>query len=248
MKVLGIIPARYASTRFEGKPLADIKHKPMIQWVYEAVKTALDHVIVATDDVRIENTVKGFGGEVIMTSTAHETGTNRCLEAYQKYTAQTDVAFDVVINIQGDEPMLKATQINEIISCFKDPSTELATLVFPIKSAEELKAANDVFVVFTKQMNALYFSRSPIPHVRGVDLSEWTEHHQYYKHIGMYAYKPQALQAFAEMEKTDLEKTESLEQNRWLENDRSIKVGITNIQNLSVDTPQDLEEVKKAMQ
>ena len=247
MKIIGIIPARYGSTRFEGKPLADIHGKPMIQWVYEAAKKALKYVLVATDDERISNLVKSFGGEVVMTSSAHETGTNRCLEAYEIYVDKTQDPFDVVINIQGDEPMLKTEQIRQLTDCFNDPETKMATLIYPVKESKELQMQNDVYVVFTKQLEALYFSRSPIPHVRGVKPEDWPKHHQFYKHIGMYGYTPKALAEFAAMSKTSLERTENLEQNRWLENGKQIKVAITEIRNLSVDTPEDLREVKKAM-
>ena len=244
MKVLGIIPARYGSTRLEGKPLLDICGKPMIQRVYEQAKKQLQQVIVATDDERIFKAVSGFGGEVVMTSPNHNTGTNRCLEAYENFTKTNDVDFDVVINIQGDEPLLDPEQLRLLVSCFDDKTTELATLVIPAKEKDDLFSGG-VFVVLDKLKNALYFSRSVIPFVRDAEKSEWTTKHTFYKHVGMYAFKPKALHEFANLQQTSLEVAESLEQNRWLENGRKIKVAITDIETIAVDTQEDLEKVRK---
>ena len=252
MNVLGVIPARYGSTRLEGKPLLDICGKPMIQYVYEQAKKILSHVVVATDDKRIVKAVQDFGGEVVMTSSDHNTGTNRCLEALRVYTKRKDLKFDVVINIQGDEPLLDPEQIRLLISCFYDEltdfydrETEMATLIIPIKETDNTFADSGVFVVIDRHKNALYFSRSVIPFVRDTDKSEWQTKHTFYKHIGMYAFTPQTLIEFASLQQTELEVAESLEQNRWLENGKKIKVEITESEAIGVDTQEDLEKVRK---
>lgn len=232
MKVLGIIPARYHSTRLEGKPLAEIEGKTMIQHVYERASQALDEVLVATDDQRIFDEVESFGGKVVMTSSAHNTGTNRCLEAYR----QSGLTADVIVNVQGDEPLLEPAQLNEIVSCFEDDSVELATLAFP--SEEE----GGVYVILDKNGDALYFSRSEIPFHR----EERTT--QILKHVGMYAYTPKAIEEFAKMEQTALELAEHLEQLRWLENGKKIRVAITKYKTVAVDTPEDLERVRQLFQ
>jgi len=244
MNVLGIIPARYGSTRLEGKPLLDICGKPMIQHVYEQAKKILEHVIIATDDARILKAVQKFGGAAVMTSKDHNTGTNRCLEAYRVFKKKHDVKFDVIVNIQGDEPLLDPEQIRLLISCFDQRTTKMATLVIPVKKTETIVENEGVFVVIDKLKNALYFSRSMIPFVRDAEKSEWQTKHVFYKHIGMYAFKPQSLVAFASLQQTSLELAESLEQNRWLENGKKIKVEITDFQNIGVDTPEDLERVR----
>jgi len=244
MKFLGIIPARYASTRFPGKPLADIGGKPMIQRVYEQVQPCLDEVWVATDDERIQQAVLAFGGRVVMTSDQHRSGTDRCLEAAN--TIGSD--YDVVINIQGDEPFIQPEQIEALKACFTNkPKTVLATLVKPFTASdgwEALKNPNSPKVVLSDQGEALYFSRSIIPFVRGVDETTWLEHHTFYKHIGIYAYTMPTLAAIAALSPSNLEKTESLEQLRWLENGYRIQTAVTNIENLAVDTPEDLEQVR----
>ena len=244
MSILGIIPARYGSTRLEGKPLLDICGKPMIQHVYEQAKKALKHVVVATDDKRIEKVVLGFGGNVVLTSPNHKTGTNRCLEAYQFFTKQENLKVDIVVNIQGDEPLLSPRQISLLTSCFKDKNTLMATLIIPVKETDNLFKGG-VFVVIDKLKNALYFSRSVIPSVRDADKNEWQKKHTFYKHIGMYAFKPKSLVSFASLQQTSLEVAESLEQNRWLENGKNIKVEITTIETIGVDTLEDLERVRK---
>lgn len=245
MNILGVIPARYGSTRLEGKPLVDICGKTMIQRVYEQSKKVLSHVVVATDDERIEQAVKDFGGEVVMTSKEHSTGTNRCLEAYEIVQAKSEISFDAVINIQGDEPLLEPEQIRCLVSCFEDPKTELATLVMPVANEGDLFNESEVFVVFDNNKRALYFSRSVIPHIRGVHKTKWLQHHTFYKHLGMYGFTTASLKAFAEMEQTKLELTESLEQNRWLENGGVIKIEITQHDSIPVDTIDDLEKVRR---
>lgn len=245
MNILGVIPARYGSTRLEGKPLVDICGKTMIQRVYEQAKKVLKHVVVATDDVRIEQAVIGFGGEVVMTSTNHTTGTNRCLEAYETVQKDSAITFDAVINIQGDEPLLEPEQIRCLVSCFDDPKTELATLVMPVSNEGDLFNESEVFVVFDKNKRALYFSRSVIPHIRDVHKTKWLQHHTFYKHLGMYGFTTSSLKEFANLEQTKLELTESLEQNRWLENGGVIKIEITQHESIPVDTIDDLEKVRR---
>ncbi|UTW67193.1 3-deoxy-manno-octulosonate cytidylyltransferase [bacterium SCSIO 12643] len=245
MNTLGIIPARFGSTRLEGKPLADIEGKTMIQRVYEQASKAMDDVYVATDDQRIEQAVLDFGGQVVMTSPHHTTGTNRCLEAYQIIKTLSDKNFDVVINVQGDEPLLVPEQLNELISCFEDSRSEIATLITPVLRMDDLFNESEVFVVFNKEQFALYFSRAVIPHIHGTHKTKWMDHNTYYKHLGLYGYTPKALEQFARLPQTNLELTESLEQNRWIENGGNIKLAITQYDSIPVDTIDDLERVRK---
>lgn len=247
MEFLGIVPARYGSTRLEGKPLADINGKPMIQWVYEKARIALKHVVVATDDERILTAVKAFGGEAVMTSPDHTTGTNRCLEALEKASKNHEIDFDVVINIQGDEPMLHPEQVKSLIHCFDDPDAELATLVIPVTDPLDLENDSEVFVTFDKHHNALYFSRAVIPVVHGVVRDKWMDHTTFYKHLGLYGYSVKALKEFAALPPSKLELMEKLEQNRWMENGGKIKIGITEHQSIPVDTFEDLERIRKMM-
>lgn len=238
MSILGIIPARYASTRFPAKPLADLDGKSMIRRVYEQAKksTSLTKVIVATDHEEIYNHVVDFGGEVCMTSAHHASGTDRCYEVLSKESS----SFDYVINIQGDEPFIDPRQI-ELLASLLDGDTELATLVKRIDSVEQLFNPNLVKAVVNKNSEALYFSRSPIPYFRNMEQVEWVTHHAYYKHIGMYAYRNDILEKITRLEMSSLEKAESLEQLRWLENGYKIKVKETNIETMGIDTPEDLE-------
>ncbi len=245
MNVLGIIPARYGSVRLKGKPLIDLCGKPMIQHVYERAKKILNHVVVATDDKRIVSAVQNFGGEVVLTSPDHNTGTNRCLEAYRVYKKRADTTFDVIVNIQGDEPLLDPEQIRLLVSCFDNGRIPMATLVIPVEEDDDLKSG--VFVVIDKLKNALYFSRSVIPYLRDAKKADWPKKHTYYKHIGMYAFKPRALNQFASLQQTSLELAESLEQNRWLENGKKIKVEITTSKSIGVDTKEDVELVRKLL-
>ena len=241
MRFVGIIPARYASTRFPGKPLADLGGKPMIQRVYEQAKKALNDVVVATDDERIYDCVKSFGGEVVMTRADHKCGTDRCLEAFEKLAIQGEA---VVINIQGDEPFIQPEQIEAIKSCFDDPTTQIATLVKPFTEADGLPALenpNTPKVVMSPDGTALLFSRSVIPYLRGIDKSQWLAQHLHYKHIGMYAYRAQVLKQITQLAQTPMEKAESLEQLRWLENGYKIKVAICHTASIGIDTPADLE-------
>ena len=238
MKFTGIIPARYQSTRFPGKPLAMINNKPMIQWVYENVKNALAEVWVATDDERIYEAVKNFGGKVIKTRSTHKSGTDRCAEAAR--LLEKEIEFDVVINIQGDEPFIHPNQIEQLKSCF-ETDTQIATLIKKITTTEELFNANRPKVVCDKQQHAIYFSRSPIPFVRGEEENYWLRVNTFWAHIGMYAYRADILQEITLLEPSKLEIAESLEQLRWLENGIKIKTAVTDHQSIGIDTPEDLQ-------
>lgn len=245
-KILGIIPARFASTRFPGKPLADIGGKPMIQRVYERASQKLECVYVATDDERIEAAVKGFGGKVVMTSVDHQSGTDRCAEALKKVEALEQCTFYAVINIQGDEPFISPLQIEKVADCFKEARTELATLVKPVLKTDDLFNPNKPKVVISKDRKALYFSRSPIPYLRGAEEATWVEKHAYYNHIGLYGYRSDVLQEITRLPIGQLELAESLEQLRWLENGYSIRVEETDEQAFGIDTPADLQELLKS--
>lgn len=242
MKFIGIIPARYASTRFPGKPLADMAGKPMIQRVYEQVQNVLDAVCVATDDIRIEAAVKAFGGNVVMTSDQHRSGTDRCYEAYCKVGRN----YDIVVNIQGDEPFIHPEQIETLKTCFTDSSIGIATLVKPFGPDDDFEStlfnANSPKVVLNKNNEAMYFSRSIIPYMRGKQHTEWLPNHTYYKHIGLYAYRAETLKDITQLPQSSLELAESLEQLRWLENGYKIKVGITTLETIGIDTPEDMEK------
>ena len=244
MKFIGIIPARFASTRFPGKPLIDIHGKSMIQRVYEQAKKSkkLAAVFVATDDKRIEAHVKKFGGNVIMTSPKHKSGTDRCAEAVKKI--QSTIAFDVVINIQGDEPFIKPQQIDLLCSCFKSKEVGIATLVKKINGVEELLNHSTPKVIVNKNKQAIYFSRTPVPFYRGVDHpKEWLQKHTYFKHIGIYGYRKEVLMKLSRLKPSSLELTESLEQLRWIENGYKIGVAVTALESVAIDTPGDLSMV-----
>ena len=243
MKFIGIIPARYASTRFPAKPLAMLGGKTVIQRVYEQVKGLTDEVYVATDDTRIEDAVKSFGGNAVMTSANHKSGTDRCFEAYTKIGK----GYDVIINIQGDEPFIQPQQLTAIKECFNNADTQIATLVKPFTSKdgfEALQNINSPKIVINKNHEALYFSRSIIPFVRGKEQNQWVNEHIYYKHIGLYAYKATVLKEITALSQSSLELAESLEQLRWLENGYRIKVGISTIETIGIDTPEDLENAE----
>ena len=239
MVFLGIIPARYASTRFPGKPLAIINGKPMIQHVYENAKTALDEVWVATDDQRIFDSVISFGGNAIFTSEDHKSGTDRCAEAAQKIAQNLN--FDFIINIQGDEPFLKGTHLEALKECI-NADTEIATLVKEATQNSEIFDPNKPKVVLNDEGNALYFSRSPIPYLRDTDQKEWISKQNFWMHIGVYAYRADILQKITRIGQGKLEKAESLEQLRWLENNFKIKTAVTNYESFGIDTPKDLEK------
>jgi 3-deoxy-manno-octulosonate cytidylyltransferase (CMP-KDO synthetase) len=240
----GIIPARYASMRFPGKPLAIIEGKPMIQRVYEQASLTLDELYVATDDRRIHDAVLSFGGRAVMTSSEHQSGTDRCAEAATKIGSMKDSKADVVINIQGDEPFIRPEQIELLISCFADKSVEIATLVRKAEPGEDITNPNHPKVVLDLSGNAIYFSRSVIPYIRDKEMSNWTMMHTYYKHIGLYAYKAATLSSITLLSSSSLEKAESLEQNRWLENGYKIRTAVTGWDSVCIDTPGDLEKAK----
>ena len=243
VNVIGIIPARYASSRFPGKPLADINGKSMIHRVYEQAtkSTLLNKVIVATDDDRIKKEVLSFGGNVAMTSSAHKSGTDRCREVLDEI--ETDEQVDIIVNIQGDEPLIEPAQIDELIGLFKHDGFGIATLVKKIENEQDLFNTNVNKVVLSKSMHAIYFSRHPIPFQQNVPTTAWLQNFDYYKHIGMYGYRATVLKEITKLEQSKLEKAESLEQLRWIENGYAIKVGITRFESMSVDTPEDLSKI-----
>lgn len=245
MNYLGIIPARYESTRFPGKPLVSINGKTMIQRTWEQAGKALDQVIVATDDERIQKAVRNFGGTAVMTSAVHQTGTERCAEAVTLISAVSGIDYDVVINIQGDEPFIHPEQILLLADSFEEEDVQIATLAKKIGSADDIFNPSLPKVVFDLKGNALFFSRSPIPYVRGKPEKEWFGSHSFFRHIGLYAFRRSALQEIALLEPSPLEKAESLEQNRWLENGYRIRVKETMIDTISIDTPEDIKRLNK---
>lgn len=237
MKILGIIPARYASTRFPGKPLVDIAGKSMVQRVYEQAKkcTSLAEVIVATDDDRIFNHVTAFGGVAVMTSPNHQSGTDRCAEVALQHSH-----FEVIVNIQGDEPYIDPEQISKVASCFTSADVQLATLIKKIESLDELHNPNSPKVIVNKNSEAIYFSRTPLPYLRGHEPREWLKHYTYFKHIGIYGYRADVLQEVTKLAVSSLEKAESLEQLRWIENGYRIKVAETALETHAIDVPGDI--------
>jgi 3-deoxy-manno-octulosonate cytidylyltransferase (CMP-KDO synthetase) len=246
MNIIGIIPARFASTRFPGKPLVDIKGKTMIQRVYENSKKVLgDHLLIATDNSLIAEEANKFGGNVILTAKDHKNGTDRCAEAMERYETRTGKRYDIIINIQGDEPFLHEEHLTKLISCFDDPATEIATLIKEIELNEDIFNPNKPKVIRDINNFAVYFSRSPIPYLRAYDKEEWHKHYIYYKHIGLYAYRKNILKKITKIPTSGLEIAESLEQNRWIENGYKIKIEITDKESLSIDTPEDLEQILK---
>ncbi len=243
MKTLGIIPSRYASTRFPGKPLIDINGKSMIQRVYEQAKKAscLFDVVVATDDTKIFEHINSFGGKVIMTSDSHESGTDRCAEVLKSMGED----YDVVINIQGDEPFINPKQIDQLCSCFDDEKTDIATLVKKIDTEEELFNTNRPKVDIDTNNFARMFSRNAIPEISNLNQSEWLSEQPYFKHIGIYGYRARVLNKISKLPPSPLEIKERLEQLRWLENGYKIKVATTSFEAIAIDTPADLKKKKK---
>ena len=248
MTFIGIIPARYASTRFPAKPLALLGGRTVIERVYRQVDGVLDAAVVATDDQRIYDVVESFGGRAVMTSVHHKSGTDRVWEAYEHIGEE----FDVVVNIQGDEPFIQPSQLHAIQHCFDNEDTQIATLVKPFTPQDGLAALenpNSPKVVVDDNGRALYFSRSVIPYLRGVDRSEWLSTHTFYKHIGLYAYRPNVLRQLTALPQSPLELAESLEQLRWLQAGYHIQVGVSQVETIGIDTPEDLaraEEFLKA--
>ena len=241
MKFIGIIPARYASTRFPGKPLALLGGKPVIQHVYEKVAAVLEAAYVATDDERIYDAVKSFGGQAVMTRTDHKSGTDRIEEAIEKIGGE----WDVVVNVQGDEPFVAKSQLDTICHCFDDPTTQIATLGKPFESMEAVQNPNSPKIVVDNMGFAMYFSRSVIPYVRGKEESSWLTHYPFLKHLGIYAYRKDVLRQVNQLPQSSLEIAESLEQLRWLQNGFKIKVGTTDVETVGIDTPQDLERAEE---
>lgn len=241
MKFIAVIPARYSSSRFPGKPLAVLAGKPVIQRVYEQVTKVLSEAWVATDDERIYNTVSDFGGKAVMTRQDHKSGTDRIEEAVEKI--KTDA--DVIVNIQGDEPFIQPSQIETVCKQFDNPSTQIATIGKPFTSMEAVENPNSPKIVTDVNGFALYFSRSVIPYVRGVEEKEWLSHFPFLKHLGIYAYRREVLREMTRLPQSPLEKAESLEQLRWLQNGYRIRVGITNVETVGIDTPDDLRRAEE---
>ncbi|MDD7318231.1 MAG: 3-deoxy-manno-octulosonate cytidylyltransferase [Prevotella sp.] len=243
MKFAAIIPARFASTRFPGKPLAMLGGKPIIQRVCEQVAKAIKDVYVATDNEKIFNAVESFGGKAVMTSPDHRSGTDRIKEAVE--TLGIDA--DVIINVQGDEPFIKAEQIATVCRCFDDAGTQIATLGKHFdkeQGFEMLENPNSPKIVVDNNGYAMYFSRSIIPFVRGVDSNDWLASFPFLKHIGLYAYRTEVLREITALPQSSLEIAESLEQLRWLQNGYKIKVGTTNVETIGIDTPEDLKRAE----
>jgi len=244
LKIIGIIPARFASTRFPGKPLVDIAGKSMIQRVYEQASKAssLTKVLIATDDERIATEVKKFGGNYVFTSSTHQSGTDRCAEVIEQLPG-----FDIVINIQGDEPFIEPAQIDLLASCFSEEKVQLATLIKSIESQESIYNPNSPKVVIDVNGRAMYFSRSPIPFIRNGEPGVWAEKHRFYKHIGIYGYRTEALKAITKLPPSSLEIAESLEQLRWIENGYYIQTKVTDLETVAIDTPEDLKKLNKLL-
>lgn len=244
MKTIAIIPARYGSSRFKGKPLAMLAGRPVIQHVYERVLQVVEDTWVATDDERIYDTVKAFEGKVVMTRTDHKSGTDRIQEAVEKIGTKADV----VVNVQGDEPFIQTSQIETICRLFDDPGTQIATIGKRFESMEAVENPNSPKIVTDVNGFALYFSRSPIPFVRGAEREAWLGRYPFLKHLGIYAYRRTVLAEITQLPMSPLEKAESLEQLRWLQNGYRIKVGLTNVETIGIDTPTDREKAEKFIQ
>lgn len=241
MKFMAIIPARYASTRYPGKPLAILGGKTVIQRVYEQVKSVLDDVYVATDDDRIYNTVTDFGGKAVMTRADHKSGTDRIEEAAEKIGLDADV----IINVQGDEPFIQPSQIKTLMQLFDAPETQIGTLGKPFESIDAVENPNSPKIVTDNRGFALYFSRSTIPFIRGKERDSWFGEYPFLKHLGIYAYRREVLAEVTKLPMSSLEKAESLEQLRWLQNGYRIRVGLTDIETVGIDTPEDLTRAEE---
>ena len=242
ISTLGVIPARYASSRFPGKPLVMIDGKSMIMRVYEQTlkTTVLDRVIVSTDDERIFNHVKECGGEVMMTAGSHVSGTSRIGEVVDNLSFLGQCPYDVIVNIQGDEPFIDPSQIDLTVSLFNNPDVLIGTLIRKIDNGEDLLNPNVVKVVVDQAGKAMYFSRSPIPYFRGIPLDSWSDNYEYYRHIGLYAYRSSILKTILNLPPSPPEAAESLEQLRWLYNGYSIHTAVTDIETVGIDVPEDL--------
>ena len=238
---MAIIPARYASTRFPGKPLAVLGGKTVIQRVYEQVSSVLDEVYVATDDQRIYDCVTGFSGRAVMTRADHKSGTDRIEEAVEKIRSSADV----IINVQGDEPFIQPSQINILMSLFDDPDTQIGTLGKHFESIEAVENPNSPKIVTDNHGFALYFSRSIVPYIRGKERTDWFGEYPFMKHLGIYAYRREVLREVTQLPQSSLEKAESLEQLRWLQNGYRIRVGLTDVETVGIDTPEDLQRAEE---
>ena len=240
MKVIGIIPARYASSRFPGKPLAKLGGKYVIQRVVEQVGAVLDDVYVATDDERIYNTVTSMGVKAVMTRSDHQSGTDRIAEALEKIGGN----FDVVVNIQGDEPFIQKSQIETVVACFNDADTQIATLGKKFATLEEAKNPNSPKIILDNRSYAMYFTRALAPYIRGKEENQWIDVYPFLKHIGLYAYRTEVLREVTKLPQSPLEIAEGLEQLRWLQNGYKIKVGLTEVETVGIDTPEDLQRAE----
>ncbi|PDP60042.1 3-deoxy-manno-octulosonate cytidylyltransferase [Prevotella intermedia] len=240
MKVIGIIPARYASSRFPGKPLAKLGGKYVIQRVVEQVGAVLNDVYVATDDERIYNTVTSMGAKAVMTCPDHQSGTDRIAEALEKIGGN----FDVVVNIQGDEPFIQKSQIETVVACFNDADTQIATLGKKFATIEEAKNPNSPKIILDNRSYAMYFTRALAPYIRGKEESQWIDVYPFLKHIGLYAYRTEVLREVTKLPQSPLEIAEGLEQLRWLQNGYKIKVGLTEVETVGIDTPEDLQRAE----
>jgi 3-deoxy-manno-octulosonate cytidylyltransferase (CMP-KDO synthetase) len=241
MKFMAIIPARYASTRFPGKPLAVLGGKTVIQRVYEQVSSVLSEVYVATDDQRIYDCVEGFGGKAVMTREDHKSGTDRIEEAVEKIGTDADV----IINVQGDEPFIQPSQVETLMHLFDAPETQIGTLGKLFESMEAVENPNSPKIVTDNRGFALYFSRSVIPYIRGIERNDWFGQYPFLKHLGIYAYRREVLAEVTRLPQSSLEKAESLEQLRWLQNGYRIRVGLTDVETIGIDTPEDLQRAEK---
>lgn len=244
MKFIGVIPARYASSRFPGKSLALLGGKYVVQRVYEKATEVFEQAVVATDDERIYNAVLEFGGKAVMTRADHKSGTDRIAEAMEKIGG----AWDVVVNIQGDEPFVRSEQLQTICQCFDDPETQIATIGKPFTDMESVANPNSPKIVVDNRGYAMYFSRSIIPFVRGIEKNEWLRHYPFLKHLGIYAYRTEVLREITQLPQSSLEQAESLEQLRWLQNGYRIKVGTTQFETVGIDTPDDLKRAEQFLE
>lgn len=244
MDVLGIIPARYGSTRLPGKPLLKIGGKTMIMRVYKQASKAFSNVLIATDDVRILEEANRFGANAVMTSILHKSGTDRAAEALHIFEKNTGKKFDIIVNIQGDEPFIEPEQLRKLTECFKNSDVQIATLIKEIDNEEDIFNPDKPKVIINKNNEAIYFSRSPVPYYRNAEKSDWYKQHKYFKHIGIYAYRKNILNEITKLENSSLETAESLEQNRWIENAYKINIVRTEFESLSIDTEEDYKKIQ----
>lgn len=240
MRFICIIPARYASKRFPGKVLASLGGASVIRRVYERASSVFEDTVVATDDERVFEHVLSFGGRALMTRPDHKCGTDRCFEAYTKLSTE----YDVLINLQGDEPFVERCQLESLADCFKDPTVQIASIAHPLQgkhALQDLKDNNVIKVLMDNSMNAIYFSRHPVPFIRDASFDEWANVHTFYKHIGIYGFRPDVLKTVISLPESSLEKAERLEQLRWIQNGYAIRMVLSPTDTIGIDTPADLE-------